>query len=1318
MPEPHQPPQTQQENNDSIRILQINLNKSEKAHLDIINENVSKNYDLILIQEPYTTTFNAIRTPANFRPIYPINRLQNEEQIRSVIWVNKRLDTKDWTAIDVPDTNDVTAIQLKGPYGKLTIFNIYNDCTHSRSETTLRRFLNTRSNSNLILRSENHHMLWAGDFNRHHPLWDNDEDVHLFTQQATRQAEALIGLLATYDLTMTLPKGIPTLQHMVTKKYSRPDNVFGTPALMDHITKCEVEPSLHPTSTDHFPIVTNILLPQERVTTPPSYNFREADWDKYREKLRTKLTHTPAPPHINDVEQLTAITDQLTLAIQETTQEVVQKTKPRPDAKRWWNSDLKKLKKELNRLRSISYRNRALAHHPSHQELKQKSNAYGEAIVQAKRQHWTNYLEEMTATDIWTANKFVKEPAGDGGCPRIPTLKIKDDTGQTRTINDNEEKSRTFARTFFPPPPPQRANQEHFEYPAPLPDPPQITTEQVHRHIAKLSPYKAYGPDGIPNVVLQRCADIITERLTIIFRAIIELGTYYDPWREFTTVVLRKPGKPCYETPKAYRPIALISTMAKVLTSIVAENLSHIVELHQLLPKTHFGGRPGRSTADAVHYLVHKVCAAWREDKVVSVLFLDVEGAFPNAVTSKLIHNLKKRKIPTAIVSFITQLLHNRRTRLRFDDHTSELINITNGIGQGDPLSMLLYIIYNADLLDLPDNPLSEDAIGYVDDVALLAIGEDFEETTHRLETIMKKDEGGLEWSKTHNSRFEVTKSAILHLSRKTKPDPDNENSRIPLPRPALILEGQIVKAVENFKYLGIQIDAQLRWKEQAQRATANATKWILQFRRLTKITTGVNNKLMRQLYLAVALPKINYGVDVWYTPPSKPVGYTKNIGSVGALRNLKKSQRIAALAITGTLRTTPNDFIDIHAGIYPMEIALLRACHNATVRMLTLPKAHPLHQIITKSKRKTPTKHLSPIDSHLKRFDFKNIRTETIHPPASLPRYTLHNPPITEQSREASINYELLDDADYKIFSDGSGHDNGIGAAAILYRKDRATPLKSLQAYLGTPNERNTYEAEVTGAILALWIISNTPETVGKKVTLYTDNQSVIAAILSIKATSGQHLINSLRLAINTTGCNLTIRWISSHSKVKGNEAVDKIAKKAAEGRSSATATLPHILRRPLPKSTSAIKQEFERTLKEKWAAMWDASPRKPRIAQLGGHFPFNSFRKILYTLTRQQASLILQLRSGHFPLNKYLHKINRADTDKCTLCTGNQLVPTTPETINHFLFECQAHAIYRDELIAKIGIQNFHLPNIMKDANRIKHLVTFINRTGRFKK
>ena len=106
MPERPVMPQEMDEENEKLRILQINLNKSEKAHLDIINEKLSGEYDVILIQEPYTTIFNAVRTPANFRPVFPLHRFQSEEQIRSVIWVNKKIDTKSWVILDIPGSND------------------------------------------------------------------------------------------------------------------------------------------------------------------------------------------------------------------------------------------------------------------------------------------------------------------------------------------------------------------------------------------------------------------------------------------------------------------------------------------------------------------------------------------------------------------------------------------------------------------------------------------------------------------------------------------------------------------------------------------------------------------------------------------------------------------------------------------------------------------------------------------------------------------------------------------------------------------------------------------------------------------------------------------------------------------------------------------------------------------------------------------------------------------------------------------------------------------------------------------------------------
>ncbi|KAF9538302.1 hypothetical protein CPC08DRAFT_651493, partial [Agrocybe pediades] len=193
--------------------------------------------------------------------------------------------------------------------------------------------------------------------------------------------------------------------------------------------------------------------------------------------------------------------------------------------------------------------------------------------------------------ELWVANKYIKEPANDGGKTRIPTLKETDQVTNTATlIDNNDDKARAFAKNFFPPKPDISTVPENYEYPPPLPNPPNIETKQIREQIERLSPYKASGPDQIPNIVLQKSVDLIEEHLLQIYNAVLSLDTYVDTWREFTTVVLRKPGKPNYEIANAYRPIALLNTMAKILTAIIADDISRTVERELLLPENHFGG--------------------------------------------------------------------------------------------------------------------------------------------------------------------------------------------------------------------------------------------------------------------------------------------------------------------------------------------------------------------------------------------------------------------------------------------------------------------------------------------------------------------------------------------------------------------------------------------------------------------------------------------------------------------------------------------------------------------------------------------------------
>ena len=196
----------------------------------------------------------------------------------------------------------------------------------------------------------------------------------------------------------------------------------------------------------------------------------------------------------------------------------------------------------------------------------------------------------------------------------------------------NAEKARVLAKSFFPQKPEADSVPEEYEYPSPCAKAEPITKEQIVNQAHKMKPYKAPGPDGIPNVVLTKCIDLLVERLLHIYKAMLERSLHYRPWKAFHTVVLRKHGKPRYDVAKAYQPVALLNTLWKLLAAIIAGQITYHSEKSQLLPDHHFGGRPSRSTTDAIHLLTHRIKSDWRKGKVAAVLFLDIEGAFPNAV--------------------------------------------------------------------------------------------------------------------------------------------------------------------------------------------------------------------------------------------------------------------------------------------------------------------------------------------------------------------------------------------------------------------------------------------------------------------------------------------------------------------------------------------------------------------------------------------------------------------------------------------------------------------------------------------------------------
>jgi endonuclease/exonuclease/phosphatase family metal-dependent hydrolase len=147
---------------------------------------IEENTDIIALQEPAINRNGNTIVTKDWVSVYPTNHATSPGETRSVLLLRANLLTDKWKQIEI-NSSDVTAVKIENSWGSLTIYNIYNDCEHDRTINTLREAIGSAWNSS----SDRDHVIWLGDFNRHHPLWDSPADDRLFTPEALEKHKNL-----------------------------------------------------------------------------------------------------------------------------------------------------------------------------------------------------------------------------------------------------------------------------------------------------------------------------------------------------------------------------------------------------------------------------------------------------------------------------------------------------------------------------------------------------------------------------------------------------------------------------------------------------------------------------------------------------------------------------------------------------------------------------------------------------------------------------------------------------------------------------------------------------------------------------------------------------------------------------------------------------------------------------------------------------------------------------------------------------------------------------------------------------------------------
>ncbi|KAF8224631.1 DNase I-like protein [Tricholoma matsutake] len=200
--------QEQEQTQQPFQMWQQNVNKSLESQLDLLESLRRNKYDMCAIQEPYMDFNGKTCANRNWITIYPNMHQDNPDRTRSVILVNANLLTDAWKQINIEHL-DITAIEIKGQFGTLQIINIYNNCNNNNALTHISAYMRDRERQRHTAGPL--HTIWLGDFNRHHPLWDEARNTHLFTTQNLDLTQPLLNMLGRHNMKMVLPPQIPTL---------------------------------------------------------------------------------------------------------------------------------------------------------------------------------------------------------------------------------------------------------------------------------------------------------------------------------------------------------------------------------------------------------------------------------------------------------------------------------------------------------------------------------------------------------------------------------------------------------------------------------------------------------------------------------------------------------------------------------------------------------------------------------------------------------------------------------------------------------------------------------------------------------------------------------------------------------------------------------------------------------------------------------------------------------------------------------------------------------------------------------------------------
>ena len=219
---------------------------------------------------------------------------------------------------------------------------------------------------------------------------------------------------------------------------------------------------------------------------------------------------------------------------------------------------------------------------------------------------------------------------------------------------------------------------------------PIISTEEIETATNSAKHGTSPGSDGRTYEFYQAHLDDIVEDLQGLYMNCYMKNTLPKSMRE--SIVKLVPKKGDLRDIQNWRPISLLNCDYKILSKVIYNKI--IGFLNDKIHSAQKGGLPGRNIL-GVHYNIKSALEFVKDRRLkqLAIMKIDWEKAFDNVNYSFMYKILKKYKIPNSIIKWIKILYTNTTSKIMVNGVCTKEIQITKGLRQGCPLSMLIFAL-------------------------------------------------------------------------------------------------------------------------------------------------------------------------------------------------------------------------------------------------------------------------------------------------------------------------------------------------------------------------------------------------------------------------------------------------------------------------------------------------------------------------------------------------------------------------------------------------------------------------------------------------